>query len=483
MLSLHDIGAIKFGEFKLKSGIMSPIYVDLRTIVSFPAIMQLVSDAMWDLVKELNFDLICGVPYTALPIATVMSIQHQKPMVMRRKEAKDYGTKKLIEGVFNAGQTVLVVEDLVTSGMSVFETVQPLNDVELKVSDIVVLVDREQGGRTNLNSNGLNLHSVLTISQGLSVLLKHGRVTIEMANKVKEFIANNQVVKAPVAAAAPAPAPVAAAPAAPTFASLKMTYGTRAAACKSTVAAQLFNIMETKKTNLCVAVDVTSAAQVLALADAIGPFICCLKTHVDIITDFDYNSFVPKLQELAKTHNFVVFEDRKFADIGNTVSLQYKAGVYQIAQWADLVNAHTLPGPGIIQGLSKVGKPLNKGLLLLAEMSSAGSLFTPEYTAKTAQLAVEYSDFVVGFIAQSKLTDAPELIHMTPGVQGGIDGTEAKGDGLGQQYNTPQKVILESGTDVIIVGRGVYEAADPATAAQKYQVAGWNAYLQRVGQQ
>ena len=117
-------------------------------------------------------------------------------------------------------------------------------------------------------------------------------------------------------------------------------------------------------------------------------------------------------------------------------------------------------------------------------MSSAGSLFTPAYTAATVAMAAAHADFVVGFIAQRRLTAAPELVHMTPGVQGGIsvDGanSDAKGDALGQQYNTPARVIGECGTDVIIVGRGVYEAADPAAAARAYQHAGWQAYLKRM---
>lgn len=193
ILKLFEINAVKFGEFKLKSGIMSPIYIDLRVTVSYPEALKMVASAMWDKVKDLNFDLICGVPYTALPIATVMSVEHNKPMIMRRKEVKDYGTRKAIEGKFTAGQNVLVVEDLVTSGSSVFETIEPLQLEGLKVSDIVVLVDREQGGRKHLSEKGYNLHSVITISEMLDVLETEGKLDKEMVTKVKQFIQSNQV--------------------------------------------------------------------------------------------------------------------------------------------------------------------------------------------------------------------------------------------------------------------------------------------------
>ncbi|MFA7653932.1 MAG: orotate phosphoribosyltransferase [Candidatus Magasanikbacteria bacterium] len=193
ILKLHEINAVKFGEFKLKSGIMSPIYIDLRVTVSYPEVLKMVAEAMWDKIKDSKFDVICGVPYTALPIATAISLAHNKPMIMRRKEVKDYGTKKAIEGKFEAGQNCLVVEDLVTSGASVFETIDPLQHEGLKVTDIVVLVDREQGGKKHLQEKGYNLYSVLTISEMLDTLEKEGKLDKDMVEKVKIFIKGHQV--------------------------------------------------------------------------------------------------------------------------------------------------------------------------------------------------------------------------------------------------------------------------------------------------
>jgi orotidine-5'-phosphate decarboxylase len=253
------------------------------------------------------------------------------------------------------------------------------------------------------------------------------------------------------------------------------TYQQRAENAINAVAKDVLQLLERKKSNLCIAADLVKAQDLLDLAEKCGPYIAILKTHVDIIEDFTPDLAI-KLSDLSKKHDFMIFEDRKFADIGNTVKLQYSSGIYKIASWSHFTNAHVLPGEGIIQGLYEVGHPLGRGLLLLAEMSSKGHLLTKEYSNKTLEMAIKYSDFVFGFIGQHRL-DHPnhDFIYMSPGVQLG-----SSGDSLGQQYRTPRQVILDSESDIIIVGRGIY--GDPSKMeemAQTYQKAGWDAYIER----
>ncbi|KAI8825152.1 Orotidine 5'-phosphate decarboxylase domain-containing protein [Fimicolochytrium jonesii] len=259
-------------------------------------------------------------------------------------------------------------------------------------------------------------------------------------------------------------------------------YSARAANFANATAVQLLNLMDEKKTNLSVAVDVTEKKDLLRLADELGPYICVLKTHIDILTDFD-PSVITTLTALAQKHNYLIFEDRKFADIGSTVAAQYAHGVYKIASWAHITNAHPVPGDGIVHGLAQVGLPLGRALLLLAEMSSKGTLARGEYSQETLRMAQDNAEFVVGFIGQRRLKgtesgkEERDFLYMTPGVS-----MAQPGDALGQQYRSPEQVVEESECDVVIVGRGIYGAQDPVAKAREYREAGWNAYLRRTGQ-
>lgn len=252
-----------------------------------------------------------------------------------------------------------------------------------------------------------------------------------------------------------------------------LTYSERAQYCLSPVAKHLLQLMDEKKTNLALSIDVTSGEKLLALAQSIGPEICMLKTHIDIIEDFTPD-LIKALRKISHEQQFFLFEDRKFADIGNTVKLQYEGGIYHIADWADIVNAHVLPGPGIIQGLAEIGRKKNRGLILLAEMSSAGHLMNQAYIDQTVKMAEPFADFVIGFITQHALSTDPHWINFTPGVK-----LTAGQDNLGQQYVSPDIAIREHGSDVIIVGRGIIAANGPLQEAQKYRAEGWLAYRYR----
>ncbi|PHH53034.1 Orotidine 5'-phosphate decarboxylase [Ceratocystis fimbriata CBS 114723] len=439
----------------------------------------------------------------------------------------------------------------------------------------------------------------------------------------------------------------------PPHPTLRSKHADRAERASHPLVSYLFRLMDLKASNLCLSADVSTARDLLSLADQIGPSIVVLKTHHDIIAGWDYSPNTgtgAKLASLARKHGFLIFEDRKFGDIGNTVQLQYTGGAARIIEWAHIVNVNMVPGKASVTALTEAankwkerhpyevkttvtvgtpradsddedddcdapankthtasngngtgngngytfaprngtgtsnngdqedipphivhnapksntsnpapssnsngasngnslfgsfrldfdGKPSlshegrkgsivsvttvtqhyepadsprftknstgedevlfpgieeapnDRGLLILAQMSSKGNFMGPEYTQACVEAARENKSFVMGFVAQSPLNSLPEddFINMSPGCQLPPQSEDVDdscqivgGDGKGQQYNTPSKLICQSGADIIIVGRGILKADDPPSEAERYRSAGWKAYLQHA---
>jgi len=190
---LLSAGCIKFGEFTLKSGLTSPIYIDLRRIITYPKLLEQIGAAYLPLLKDLKFDRIAGLPYAAIPIATAISLAGNYPMIYPRKEVKTYGTKAEIEGEYHAGETVAVIDDLATTGGSKFEAIEKLTGAGLVVKDVVVLVDRQSGAKESLAQAGYSMHAVLTIGQLLEYWDGNGKVEKDKIEETRKFLENSNI--------------------------------------------------------------------------------------------------------------------------------------------------------------------------------------------------------------------------------------------------------------------------------------------------
>ncbi len=167
---------------------MSPFYVDLRVLVSHPQVLADVARAFLAELAQLQFDRIAALPYAALPIGVAVSLQAGFPLLYPRQEQHKTGTARLIEGEYAAGETVVVLDDVITTGASKLEALQPLRDAGLRVRDIVVLIDREQGGAEALRQAGLELHAVMTVTEVLRMLHKAGCVSSEQLEQALAFV-------------------------------------------------------------------------------------------------------------------------------------------------------------------------------------------------------------------------------------------------------------------------------------------------------
>ena len=206
-------------------------------------------------------------------------------------------------------------------------------------------------------------------------------------------------------------------------------------------------IMDKKQTRLCFSADFTLKKDLLFWTNLVGPDICILKTHIDILEDFD-ESVIEELIKLKKKHNFYILEDRKFGDIGKTFQKQLMGGMYKIGTWADIITVHGICCAGMLQSIDYLGLK-NIKVLIVAQMSSSCNIITSNYTRDCYNIADKYRDLVLGFITQTKFVNDDNFLFITPGVR--LNNTKS----LDQNYRTPKKAF-EEGNDIIIVGSGIY---------------------------
>ncbi len=458
-LKLFDLGVLQFGEFTLKSGLQSPFYLDFRRIVAYPDVLKNISELLWDLVADLKFDHLCGVPYAALSISSTMAVLHSKSMIVKRKEQKKHGTKRMVEGIYQKNDSCVVIDDVISSGISMIETLEALEGEGLKIKHVLSIVDRMQGGAVMLNDYGYKVHTVYTIREVLEYLKEGGKVNEKQYTDTLVFIETNRIDFEQVRARR----------------KIKTAYSYKKIGkeAKHPMAKRLAEIVLKKKTNLCCSADVTTAQELLDLAAQVGPNICMLKTHTDNLSDCSADT-ISQLKALAEQHQFLIFEDRKFADIGHIVMQQFTAAPLCIADWADAVTVHVVAGSSSIDALRATGKLNDTALIVVAEMSTKDTLTDGKYTRKAIAIAEQHSDIVLGIVSQNHRSENPGIMMLTPGIN-----TDRKKDGLGQTYNHPDEAFSKRGVDIMIVGRGIYQADNPALQAEIYRKIGWESYQKR----
>ena len=189
---LHKIDALKFGVFKLTSGKASPYYIDLRVVPSFPDAFRQICDFYAEQITNQvglkNFDRVAGVPLAGIPFASQIAYNLGKPFLYVRKGVRLHGRKRRVEGILISGDRVLLVDDLVTTGLTLNRAARAVRAEGGIVKEAVALLDREEGGREKLEKNGTNLHALLKMSEVASTLFEIGAIDEESRKTILKQI-------------------------------------------------------------------------------------------------------------------------------------------------------------------------------------------------------------------------------------------------------------------------------------------------------
>ncbi|MFP3161056.1 MAG: orotate phosphoribosyltransferase [Vulcanisaeta sp.] len=193
VLSLYEVGAIKFGKFRLTSGLESPIYIDLRVAISHPSIYKQLVNAMVNLLNNRDVDLIAGIETASIPWASMIAYELGKGLVYVRKEAKEHGTSRLVEGDLKPGARVIVIDDVVTTGSSIVRAIRILREQGGSVIGAAAFVDREQGGLEVIRREGVDAVALLSITSILNMLLNAGAISRGLYEEVINYLVKTRV--------------------------------------------------------------------------------------------------------------------------------------------------------------------------------------------------------------------------------------------------------------------------------------------------
>ncbi|KAM3174922.1 hypothetical protein ACTXT7_009569 [Hymenolepis weldensis] len=391
---LFQLGALNFSGVRLKTGEVTPVYFDVRLTMSDPLLLQEITKHMYEMAchrtSNQKFDLVAGVPAAAVALATSLSIQQNLPMILTRKAAKDYGTKKLIEGIWTRGQEVLVVEDVVTYGESIAETVELLRSNGLVVNHALVVVERQQGATQNLLANyNIHLHALLTFDDILNVLHTDGLVPAERVEVARNFIASAQF--------------------------------NRRSKQPTDVFSPLIprDLLGLKSTNKCLSIDVPmSPDKILEIAEKEGGSIDALEITPQLV-QYDSGDFTTELARIAKLHGFLLIANCKLLGDEFSVHAALNERSYlSPCKWADIVTVCPLSPPEIFNAF----RLLRKSSFLKSNFSA---LLIADYglEEKCVEMAEKNPDVVLGFVSSKPLSGlvtingdcaSPSVIYQVP---------------------------------------------------------------------
>lgn len=380
-----DANLIKFGDFILKSGVKSNVYFDFKSLISYPDLMTEIAFNLGKLLSDYdkNSVVVAGVPMGAIPSASVLSTIYNIPSILIRDDQKSYGLCNIIEGSYKKSdgslKECILIEDVVTTGGSVISTAQKLESLGIKIKEIIVILDRQQGGINNVKKEGYTIKSLFTLND----------IVLAKAKKDTDGLREHPKIS------------------------------------------QLLDKANKKQSNVIISADLSSPIDILNLINNLGKYIVGVKLHFDIIDfkEMNLDIFCKELLNMKNSYDLFIIDDRKYADIGSIVVKQITTMNQLVgSELVDLITVHCITGESMISEVNN----LDVGILLIHQLSTKDNLIDKLYSLKVLDIAERVPN-VVGFISQERTDE--RLLTFSPGIS-----VVSSSDGMGQCYNEPSEL-------------------------------------------
>lgn len=484
---------LEIGSFTLKNDMKTEYYINSRKLYSNVALMNIITDKIvnkLNMNSDIDYDHIVGVPYGTLPLVGLLSNKIDKPMLFMRKEKKGYGSKKIIEGTYEIGDSVILIEDTITSGSSIIETISKLENVGVFVSYVLVLFDRETGAindiKETLNIPVEALFKISKISNYFSVKnlmcdFDNGKIISSIATDKKNYSYMKEETKR-----------------------IKDEEKEKQLSIKNyeyifnnSLSTLLIGLVIRKKTALCLSLDVSSWKVGREILELCGPYICMVKLHSDLFTDIgNINMFIKELKKLARKYKFLIMEDMKLGDVDKITYKKITNSFFKYGEWANLITIHGLTANSVYKysqtrnAIDKKPKTKNaikdeiiieeiddaikqedggidnlnnididididrelyfNNMCLVSDMNQMNSLCDEDYNNKCSELLNDNEDFSPIIVAQNG-NKVKDRVKLTPGVS--INDSDI--NNKNRKYRSIEEAICNDKNHIIIVGNDI----------------------------
>ena len=449
---------IDINSYTLKNGSKVEYYFNTKNIYSTPELMHLVVDKMEEIIihyiekEKIDYNHIAGVPYGAVPLSSIISKNLNTSNLFIRKEAKTRGTKNIIENNYEIGDSVILIEDVITSGSSILETVKLLENNGLIVSLVVCVFNRKTGGLNNLKKT-LDcpieyLYDIEKLSSYLNIHKKinefdYGKIIGSIAIEKKNFVNSLEYKKKQIEDENE-------------FNNSVKNYDF---IFNNKLSKLVMNLVVAKESALCLSLDVDSWEDGKKILELCGPYIVMVKVHVDLFTDIDnIDVFIKEIRDIARRRNFLIMEDVKMADVDKISYKKISNSFFRYDKWANFLTVQGITAKSILDYSSQENEESNvyhSNLALVSDMNQKNALIDKDYREKCIEL-IRNDNQMISVISQDG-NNIKNKIKFTPGVS--LD-FSSESNVNSRKYRSISEAISRDKNHIIIVGNGIINKKD-----------------------